>query len=52
MVFLIKLERMKRRAAKMIIGLKHLSYKESLRAGTVQPGEEEAGGILSMRIST
>ena len=42
------LEGVQRRAMKMIKELEHLSSEESLRAGTVQPGEEKAQGILSM----
>jgi len=30
----------------MVGGMEHLSYKEKLRVGVVQPGEEKAAGRL------
>ncbi|KAK4812679.1 hypothetical protein QYF61_012189 [Mycteria americana] len=37
-------ERVQRRATKMILGLESLSYEGRLRVGVVQPGEEKAAG--------
>ena len=36
------LEQVQRRATKMIPWMEHLSYKDRLRGGAVQPGEEKA----------
>jgi len=41
------LERLQRRANEVVKGLEHLSREERLRAGTVQPGEEKAQGVLT-----
>ena len=38
------LESIQRRATKMISGMEHLSSKDRLRSGAVQPGEEKALG--------
>ena len=38
------LEFIQRRATKMTQGMEHLSYKDRLRAGAVQHGEEKAPG--------
>lgn len=39
-----QLECVQRKAAKMIPEMKHLSYKDRLRAVTVQPGKEQTPG--------
>ena len=39
-------EQLQQRATKVIKGLESLTYKERLRAGTVQPGEEKPQGDL------
>ena len=36
------LERIQRRTTETFYGMEHLSYKNRLRAGAVQPGEEKA----------
>ena len=38
------LECVQRRATKMIQGMEQLPYRDRLRAGAVQPGEEKALG--------
>ena len=40
------LECAQRRAAKMIQGMEHLPYEDSLRAGAVRPGGEKLQGDL------
>ena len=40
------LQRVQRRAMKMIRGLEHLSYEDKLRLGVVQPGDKKALGRL------
>ncbi|KAK4812728.1 hypothetical protein QYF61_015047 [Mycteria americana] len=41
-----RLERVRQRAVKEMKGLEHLCYEERLRAGTVQPGAEQAQADL------
>jgi len=40
------LKRVQQRPAKMMQGLEHLFHEERLRAGTTQPGEDQAEGDL------
>ena len=42
------LECVQRRATKMIQGMEHHTYKDRLRIGAVQPGEEKALGKHSL----
>ena len=45
------MERVQRRATKMIQGMEHLSYEDRLRARAVQPGEEKALGRSGSSLS-